>query len=209
MKLGITQRVDSSTAERRDCLAQEWNRLLSSLGHIAIALPNRAGLARQWVSELGLEGIILSGGNDVPSAPGAKDLVPERDALEGELIELCVEQALPLLGVCRGMQMLLSHFEIKPRPVQKHIGTTHALISVSDLPGFNEGELVNSFHQYGFAVDQIVAPWKVLATATDKTVEAVKHEALPLWGILWHPERSPDILPNRTLLNAIFTRSQK
>ena len=66
-RIGITQRVEElqERGERRDCLDQEWARLLEGAGCIGVAIPNRSSDVRSFIGELGLKGVILSGGNDL------------------------------------------------------------------------------------------------------------------------------------------------
>ena len=64
-RIGITQRVEAirGRGERRDALDQRWQAFFTTLGVLAVPLPNSAPSAELLLDELGLAGILLSGGN--------------------------------------------------------------------------------------------------------------------------------------------------
>lgn len=100
---------------------------------------------------------------------------PERDEVERALIAW----AMLLLGVCRGMQMILHYFATPLERVGGHIRTEHLL---------DDGNTVNSFH--GWGARTCMPPLTALRTAPDGVIEAVRHTAYPwIVGIMWHPER--------------------
>jgi len=210
VKIGLTQRVtwDENNKERRDCLDQQWSTLLAAYSFRAVPLSNQPGYFPAMAAELGLQGIILTGGNDLAAVKGGRDSAPERDQFEAEVIEHAAKHKLPLLGVCRGMQMLLAHSGIIPVPVKEHVRHDHAVEFLEPLDGYPFRSTVNSFHHYGFLKHQLAWPWRVLALATDGTVEAVRHESLPFYGIMWHPERGALDPAFSTLLAHLFSARQ-
>lgn len=177
-RIALTQRVErvESIGERRDALSQEWAALAEACGFLPLPVPNRLNAARQIVGELGIDGIILTGGNDLASYGGD---APERDELEQFLIQYAIEKEVPLLGVCRGMQMLLDHFGTPLQKVEGHIRVVHPL---------DNGDAVNSFH--GWGARECHPPLEPAAHSVDGVLEAVRHrECSWIWGIMWHPER--------------------
>lgn len=80
-KIGITQREEvlSSMNEVRDALDQRWMDLFSACGIEPVVLPNHLPTIRKYLAKQVLDGLILSGGNDIGTAPG-------RDAVEKELL---------------------------------------------------------------------------------------------------------------------------
>ncbi len=194
LKLGLTQRVEvvESYGERRDCLDQEWTQLLSAAGYLPVPLPNRFEAAASLVAELDLAGLVLTGGNDPADLEHGRNIAPERDRLEHRLIELATARRLPLLGVCRGLQMLVVHFGGQLSAVDGHVARPHALHARPDTPmPLSDRDEVNSFHNFGIAENDVGTELRVAATAPDGTVEAVAHRSLPQWGVMWHPERQP------------------
>lgn len=212
IKIGITQRVEevAGRGERRDCLDQRWAPLLRGLGMMAMPIPNGLepmGALDSWVEAAGLEGIILSGGNDLAHLPGAKHAAPERDATERRLIGLSAERGLPLLGVCRGLQMLVDYYGGKLRRAEGHVARDHALTveKRAGLPLADRAR-VNSFHEFVFGPEGVPVELAAAANAPDGTVEAVAHRKLAQWGIMWHPEREPFDAADHDILRTLFLR---
>ena len=208
-KIGLTQRVEFLTDrnEWRDCLDQSWAALLLDNGFLPIPLPNRAADAGALVRELGLDGAVLTGGNDLAHLPGAANTAPERDVFERKLLKVCTECAIPVLGVCRGLQMMVVHGGGKLVPVAGHVATNHP-IAVHPCDGFplTGREIVNSYHGHGVPAGGLGFDWQVAATAPDGSVEAVAHRHRPQWGVMWHPERPPHDPCDAALLCALFGR---
>jgi putative glutamine amidotransferase len=174
MKLiAITQRIDDIQhyQEKRDALDQRWWDLLSHCNIIPIILPNHLMLAKQMIKYIKIDGIILSGGNHSE----------ERDELELYLIENALQQSIPLLGICHGMQMIQKYFNVTLEEIENHIAATQ------EITIHNELSIVNSYHRYGTKQSPSILP--VWAKAHDGVVKAIKHVTYPLTGIMWHPER--------------------
>lgn len=176
--IAITQRVERIEAigERRDALSQEWAVLAEACGFTPLPLPNCLPAVRELLAALPVEGFLLTGGNDLASYGGD---APERDGVERHLVQAAVGRRIPLLGVCRGMQMVLDCFGTPLRRVEGHIRVEHALDS---------GETANSFHGWGAV--ECRPPLAPLAWSADGVLEAVAHQDYPwIKGIMWHPER--------------------
>ena len=80
-RIGLSQRVDIEPihGERRDGLDQNWAGLLLSLGYCPIPLANKvADMEPYWVA-LALDGVILTGGNDLVEVESNDGIAPERD----------------------------------------------------------------------------------------------------------------------------------
>jgi putative glutamine amidotransferase len=208
IRLGLTQRVETvpGREERRDCLDQAWTRLLVQNAFRPVPLPNGASDAKAWIDELGLEGVILTGGNDLGRLPGATNAAPERDRFESRLLEACAERGLPVLGVCRGLQMLVSAAGGELQVVEDHVATRHGITARPrrGIPLADRDE-VNSFHRFGIPADAVGRDLEAVAFAPDGSIEAVVHRSLPHWGIMWHPERSPQHREDLELLRALFS----
>ena len=210
LKIGLTQRVleFAAVGERRDCLDQAWTELLVPLGYLPVPLPNaiadEEGVAA-LVTGLGLHGVILTGGNDLVGLPGARNAAPERDRFEHLLIDVCGKRNLPLLGVCRGLQVLVCHAGGTLAVTEGHAGTRHALRAEggSAMP-LSDREEVNSYHDFALDADSLGGDLDPVARAADGSVEAVVHRHLPIWGIMWHPEREPRDARDAALLRAFF-----
>jgi gamma-glutamyl-gamma-aminobutyrate hydrolase PuuD len=200
--VGISQRAVAlpARAERRDTLDQAWAPFLDACGLDGVPVPNRHPDAAGFLRRLGVKGVILSGGGNLSDALGTLagaparvlanqgDLSPERDRTETALLRASLEQGWPVLGVCRGMQVLNLFHGGHLGPLEGHAGKKHVLTSSKDA-GFVFDAQVNSFHDCGVPADGLGKGLRSLATA-DGHVEALAHETLPHLGVMWHPERN-------------------
>jgi putative glutamine amidotransferase len=172
--------------ERRDALDQRLCALLSSWGYLPLPVPN--GLQARtdqaacdpvddWLANLRPQAIVLSGGNDIGSCA-------ERDRTESRLLDHARRHGLPVLGICRGMQMMATSCGGRLTAVSGHVRTRHRL----------HGELcaeVNSYHN--FALGDCPPEFGVIARSEDESIEAIRHRSLPWEGWMWHPEREPAV----------------
>jgi gamma-glutamyl-gamma-aminobutyrate hydrolase PuuD len=192
-RIGITQRLirDPRHGEIRDALDVRWSELLRELGALAVPIPSH-GDAIAFASALQLDGLIFSGGNDL-SALSEDPLAKLRDACELPLLRYALANRLPVLAVCRGMQLVVHALGGALAQTAGHAGTRHALeVSADAAPGSYSEMLaplreVNSFHDW--AVVAAGPELRVCARAPDGTIEAVEHPGHRLFGQMWHPER--------------------
>jgi gamma-glutamyl-gamma-aminobutyrate hydrolase PuuD len=189
--VAITQRVSVVPAygERRDCLDQAWTKFLAECGLLPVLLPNVTETALALCEWAGIGGLVLTGGNDLAALGGD---APERDAVENALLDLAERRRLPVLGICRGMQVIQQRFAISLRRVEGHV----AQRQVIRIDG--ERKEVNSYHRFGAFDSQ--PPLEVWAVAADGVVKAIRHSAKPITGIMWHPERSAPFSPADVIL---------
>ncbi|MBT3536434.1 MAG: C26 family cysteine hydrolase domain-containing family [Rhodospirillaceae bacterium] len=204
-RIGLTQRVDAVPGrdERRDGLDQRWQSVFADLGALAIPLPNSGAGAETLIDTLDLQGIVLTGGNDVAEAPQAGNVAPERDRLERDLVRICLARALPLLGVCRGMQMINVALGGHLGRTTGHAGAAHP-ISVSDDGPWPDRWQVNSYHDVCIPRDGLAPGLRCLAVSENGDVEAFRHDDGGCHGIMWHPERE---LPHRAEDLAFMARA--
>jgi gamma-glutamyl-gamma-aminobutyrate hydrolase PuuD len=205
--LGITQRVVAveNRRERRDCLEQSWASFLGAMGielaPVSNCLPDPGAFARR----IGIQGLILTGGNNLSRQvrtihgtwagfiPQLDDIASERDFTECALLMESLSQGWPVIGVCRGMQMLNVFHGGAFSPVTGHAAVDHPLRSSREslekcaFPDLDQ--IVNSYHDYGIRDEDLAPDFLVCARAHDGTIEAMVHRELPHCGIMWHPER--------------------
>lgn len=184
MRVVITQRVDvvAPYGERRDALDQAWPEALGRLIGAPVQLlplPNSAGDA----AALSPDVLVLSGGNDIGAAA-------ERDATERSALAYARNAGIPVLGVCRGFQMIQHCCGGALGRVEHHAGRPHDISAVSVHAG-PPVLTVNSFHDHGIAATALVPELEALYVHADGTVEAARHRMYPWLGIMWHPERAP------------------
>ena len=190
-RIGVTQRVEVIRAlhERRDCLDQAWHHLFAHFQIDLIPVPNTSGDVVGWAQRQKLEGLLLSGGNDLACQANARNPAPERDAGEQALLYWAENKKLPVLGVCRGMQIMNWHLGGTLSELEGHAACQHKVQPVSNASLFNDYYKVNSFHNWGILSSDLSSSLDPLLLAGDGTVEAFKHKTLPWYGIMWHPER--------------------
>ncbi len=194
--VAITQRVSVVPAygERRDCLDQAWIKFLAACGLLPVLLPNVTQTALALCERADIAGIVLTGGNDLAALGGD---APERDAVENTLLDFAERCGLPVLGVCRGMQVLQQRFAVPLHRVEGHV-VQRQVIRIDGEP-----KEVNSYHH--FAAFDSRPPLDVWAVAEDGVIKAIRHSTLPIAGIMWHPERfSPFSSADVALFRRVF-----
>ena len=189
--VAITQRVSvvPGYGERRDCLDQAWTKFLAACGLVPVLLPNVTDTALALCERAGIAGLVLTGGNDLAMLGGD---APERDAVENAMLDLAERRRLPILGVCRGMQVIQQRFAIPLRRVEGHLAQRQ-VIRIDGVP-----REVNSYHH--FASFDSRPPLDIWAVADDGVVKAIRHSAQPIVGIMWHPERFAPFSPADVVL---------
>lgn len=196
-----------------DCtLAQAYYMSVLEAGGTPVVIPSYDN-DKALVSLLDtLDGIVLSGGADIdPDYLGEEPLDcisinPRRDRQELTLVRLAVDRQIPVLGICRGIQVLTAalggklYQDIKTQHDQRCIEHSQTiarglpshevkLVKDSLLYGFfgKETLAVNSFHHQ--AVKEVPAGFRVTAFAPDGIIEGMESTAFrPILGVQWHPE---------------------
>lgn len=208
LKIGLTQRVDviESYQERRDCLDQAWSDLILSMGWLPLPLPNKAEKkAVCFLEQVDLDGVILTGGNDLDCMQNATNSAPERDGFEHNLISECIAHNVPVLGVCRGMQFLNIYHGGTISNISNHVAVVHSIQSKDQsIMPLADRKCVNSYHNYGIMSDNLPDSICSVALSPDGVIEAIAHKDLPHWGIMWHPERTPQDSRDADLLKNLF-----
>lgn len=156
------------------------------------------------------DGLVLTGGVDVaPELYGewpdeTVKVDSERDGIEYKMIDAALKRDIPIVGICRGLQVLNVYFGgTLIIDLEKFHGRNHRaisddedrfhkviLISESKLKNYikQEDGIVNSSHHQ--AADRIGSGLKVVARADDGTVEAIESsDGRSIVAVQWHPER--------------------
>ena len=195
-RIGITQRIVKHTShnEVMDCLDTSWAKLLISINILPIPLPLLPSdvVYKAWKT-LDLDGLILSGGNSLAEYADENDatdgLSLERDNYEKALVKAALSTSTPILGVCRGLQLLNVFYDGRLTKVKGHVGTRHQIISEIASFGFKFCKEVNSFHNFAIKREHLGKQLISLACDTEDNVEAVYNPEDKVFGIMWHPER--------------------
>lgn len=196
-----------------DCTLAEayWDSVLAAGGTPVIIPPyNDVAAIDNLLAQL--DGLLLSGGADIDPEYLGEEPVDgvcvnaKRDFPEMVLIRLAVSRKIPILGICRGMQMLaaalggklyqdiysqhtetcICHSQNSARHERSHKvsiqsgSLLHSLMKTDELD-------VNSFHHQ--AVKQVPQGFEAVATAPDGIIEAMESTCFhSIMGVQWHPE---------------------
>jgi len=176
--VAVSQRVDvyPDRNETRDALDQRLAAFLLVAGFLPVPTPNTLasrGAIDAWLEAIGPCALVISGGNNIGACG-------ERDQTEIRLLDYAQRNDVPVLGICRGMQMMAVWAGAGLKAVTGHVRTRH------QLEGKITGD-VNSYHD--LALTERPPRFDVLATSNDGEIEAIRHQDLSWEGWMWHPER--------------------
>ncbi|MDX1668809.1 MAG: gamma-glutamyl-gamma-aminobutyrate hydrolase family protein, partial [Limnobacter sp.] len=153
-----------------------------------------------------LDGLIISGGDDIhPSLYGEQEMPkahydPDRDELEQAFISKAMEAGMPMLGICRGYQLMnvvsngFLHNDIRHmRSKTSNWGTVFARKTANIKDNSYLASLVgggklsiNSLHHQ--AVKTVGKGFTEVATDLDGFIQATEHDNQKWLGVQWHPE---------------------
>jgi len=193
LRIGLTMRRSDACDyhEPREGLALSWGDFLREAlpGCVWVALPNTGESIVRTVDELGLNGLILTGGEDT-------GVYPQRDESEMALIAHAMQKDIPLMGICRGLQMLNAYFGGKLVACSngEHVGVRHD-VSLAENPFCGIGRLeVNSFHSNGISSDDLPEALVPFASDSSGLIEGVYSTQHKVAGLMWHPERETEFV---------------
>ena len=228
--IGVTAQVERARWRVWDApvtlLRQRYVEALHAAGCQAVAIPPTVDGAERVVRAL--DGLLLSGGADVDPAlygaeaePATLAVHPDRDAAEPVLLAAAIEAGLPVLGICRGMQLMVAtsggrlHQDL-PAVVAHHrhcpAPGVYGEHPVQTVPGTVLADLIGptatvpSYHHQGIADPGTLT---VSGYADDGSIEAVERPGGPFClGVLWHPEAGADLRLFRALAAAATAGSR-
>ena len=211
--IGITGNFGAKGCE----LAQGYYESVLQAGGIPMVLPPYDDISALCQTLDKVDGILLSGGGDInplllgeEPIPGLHSICPQRDEMELRLVREAYNRQIPILGICRGIQVLVAalggtlyqdlNTQYTESPLVKHdqdLDRAYASHSVKPEAGSTLASLfpevsekglpVNSFHHQ--AVRTPGPLLRIAAKATDGVIEAVEsYEFKSIIGVQWHPE---------------------
>ena len=214
--IGLTTHPSSAGGSPADQAPAQaaYLRAITAAGGLPVILP--LGLPDQALRGLfdRLDGLLLSGGGDLdPATYGVTTSAPlvsvdaDRDHLELTLAGLALEWGKPVLGICRGQQVLnvaaggtlipdipthrphaLVHDDAaRPAGALAHLVSVEANSYLARVGTPTALEVNSSHHQ---AVDRLAEGWRVSAIAPDGIIEGIEAPGHPFaLAVQWHPER--------------------
>lgn len=162
-------------------------------------------------------GLLLPGGGDLDpglygqESRGARPPDRQRDLLELALLRRFLAAGKPVLGICRGLQVINVFFGgtlLQDIPGHSQLRGRDRLHLVEAAPGSLPARLwgpvfpVNSAHHQ--AADRLGDGLRATAWGPEGIAEALCHRVLPVWAFQWHPERMGAACPGTPDGDAVF-----
>lgn len=194
------------SANRKDgqtCLAETYIQSVIQVGGAPVVIPATTDLRVLTAVVQDLDGILMSGGGDInplfvgeEPLPALQDVDTLRDRYDLLLIRLASNRQIPLMGICRGHQMLNAAFggtlyqdiySQADTDVIKH-SQKMARKEASHTVHLEDGCViaVNSFHHQ--AVKDVAPEFVQTAVAPDGINEGMRHPEKSVFSVQWHPE---------------------
>jgi putative glutamine amidotransferase len=184
----VTQREDyiNDRNEWRDVLDRALIEFLIKSNLMPYPIPNslikKSGdlIFHNWLDELSPRGIVLSGGGDIVDNS-------LRHITENKLLEWALERDIPILGICRGMQVIAKYFGCNLHRHSNHVNVFHSLVFEENTNLLNLPVFVNSYHEW--VIDSCPTNFKIIARSEDGVIEGIQSKDMKILGLMWHPER--------------------
>lgn len=196
-------------------LPSSYLRAIEAAGAMALLLPPQSLSPEEAAELLGqLDGLVVVGGNDIAPSFYGQEAHPatvvasgERDNFELAAVAEAERSGLPLLAICRGLQVLnvarggtlvqhlpdvVGHEEHSPVPdgYGEHPVAIEAETKLASLLSWEKGSVPTHHHQGVGVVGEGLRP---AAYAADGVIEALEDASLPfLVAVQWHPEAGDD-----------------
>ena len=166
VKIGITSNIKEYYKGYIDFLDHYWIDYFGKKKSDYNLIPNNTYLSEKILKKINL--LILTGGNDIIS--NKKESLT-RNKIEKNLIKKAIKKKIPILGICRGAQLLNISFGGKIKKVRNHMRTRHNIyIEKNDI--IKKKILnVNSFHNFGIEKNNLSKKFDRIAFDKEKNIE--------------------------------------
>jgi len=204
------------SANRKDglsCIAETYVRSVVEAGGAPVLIPVITDIKALSVIVADLDGLILSGGGDINPLYLSEEPVPQlqdvdtfRDEYDLILLRLATNRQIPIMGICRGHQILnvafgggvyqdihsqsnhplLKHSQTQSRELPSHTVRLEQIQSRLRSLLKEDTIYVNSFHHQ--AIKEPATEFIATAIAPDGINEAMEHPEKDIFSVQWHPE---------------------
>lgn len=180
-----------------DFLDYNWIKYFEKKNYNFYIIPNSKRNFLKISKKIKPNLIILAGGNDLFQN---NKYVKNRLKVEKDLINYGISKKIPILGVCRGMQLINHFFKGKISKVKGHMRKKNRIIFKQKI--FSKKYIdITSYHNYGIKKKDMASKFDALATDNNENIEIFKHKKLNIFGVMWHPEREKS-----NLIDLIFKK---
>ena len=182
----ISCKISNSLSGHVYSVEKNWYDFFKNLD-INLVPINSQNYSENFKKSTKISGIIIPGGNDIYKIKKNK-INFLRDKLEYKLINYSLRNKIPLLGVCKGFQVIADFYNGKLAKCTNHVGTFHNLKINKKSRFINSKTLnVNSFHNYG--VKKLSDNFNVISKTNDQFIEIAEHKFEKILCFMSHPER--------------------
>jgi putative glutamine amidotransferase len=232
--IGVSTSISFGKPPERAYVNSSYLHAIQQAGGVPVALPPQLSATSLTRLAGGLNGLLLTGGGDMDPALFGEDphstlygVAPSRDAVETTAVRIALDRRLPILAICRGIQVLnvalggslyqdvatdpgteLRHSQEAPRDQPTHKVVVEPGSRLAETLDTDEIE-VNSMHHQ--AVKVLGAGLRAVAWAPDHLVEGIEvsDPSRFVLGVQWHPEELVSHSePARRLFTALVSRAR-
>lgn len=201
MKILITSNFKKYFNTNIDFIDHYWIGYFDKYNLFFQFVPNSISNLREYLKYCGkIDLIILPGGNNLN---GKSALSKIRLNVEKKILSFGIKKNIPILGICRGMQLINQYFGGKIKKIDKHMRTNHQIIFEKKFFKNNIFK-VNSFHNFCIPEKFIAKDFLIYAKDKTQNIEMFKHKKKKIYGVMWHPEREKNFKNLNFLIKKIL-----
>ena len=196
MRIAITSNLKEYHKGYIDFIDHYWLKFFETYSLNYILVPNRLSLSTKCLKKKDV--LILSGGNDILSDKKTSKI---RNQIEINLIKKALKLKIPILGICRGAQLLNLFFGGKIKKINSHMKTRHNIFFKKNKIFKIDKLNVNSFHNYGIKQLDLSEKLEIIAYENNMNIECFQSKKKNIIGVMWHPEREKNFKNLIEILN--------
>ncbi len=206
--------ISSNRKDGLSCIAETYVQSVLQAGGAPVLIPVITDIEALTAIVSGLDGLLMSGGGDMNPLYVSEEPVPQlqdvdtfRDEFDLILLRLATNRQLPVMGICRGHQIinvafggsvyqdiysqhegkLIKHSQTLSREYASHsVRITDPTSRLFEILKKETNVLVNSFHHQ--AVKEVAPEFRETTVAPDGINEAMEHPEKEIFSVQWHPE---------------------